>query len=158
MRVGGGVLLHQLMRSKAGAEGAGSARGFLGESASSRLCVERPGEGSAGMSKLPLGDWKALNDGEAGPGGRGTRPTLGEAVLLRGGGGSTINGTLVLPSAPSGLCDLDSGESDGEEPGRSAMVMRGDKWMAGIFLVGPLPLRDELLRPIEGEAVVQVGW
>jgi hypothetical protein len=109
------------------------------------------------MSKLPLGDWKALNDGEMGPGGRGTRPTLGEADRFRGGGGSTINGTTP---APSGLCDLDSDEGDGEPgEGRSAMVMRGDRWMAGIFLVGPLPPapRDELLRPTEGELVC-AGW
>jgi hypothetical protein len=60
--------------------------------------AERPGEGRAGMSKLPVGDW-ALKDGDKGPGGRATRWTPGEETvaddLLRGGGCRTMSGAMA---------------------------------------------------------------
>ena len=158
---------HQLIRSKAGAEGVGSVVGLGGKPevvvAVDRRWIERPGEGRAGMSKLPVGDWgKALKDGDTGPGGRATRPSAGEEAvaddLLRGGGGRTISGAskLMTSSAP-----CDDVEDDVAMLGESVMLMRGEKWTGGIFFlvaaVAVRPVRREL-RPTEGEAVVWVGW
>jgi hypothetical protein len=147
------------MRSKAGAEGVGSAGlGGKPEVIVDRRWSERPGEERAGMSKLPVGDWgKALKDGDTGPGGRATRPTPGEETvaddLLRGGGGRTISGASKLMTSPAPCGDV---EDDVARLGESVMLMRGEKWTGGIFFLVAValgPLRREL-RPTEGEAVV----